>query len=62
MKSDGEINQAASLKSIDEIVKSLDIKTDDLNFYGPYQAKLKPSVINTLKEPKTAKLLSLIHI
>jgi len=57
MKSDGEINQAASLKSIDEIVKSLDIKTDDLNFYGPYQAKLKPSFINTLKEPKTAKLI-----
>ena len=44
MKSDGEINQAASLKSINEIVKSLDIKTDDLNFYGPYQAKLKPSL------------------
>ncbi len=57
MKSDGEINQAASLKSINEIVKSLDIKTDDLNFYGPYQAKLKPSFINTLKEPKTAKLI-----
>ena len=57
MKSDGEINQAAPLKSIDEIVKSLDIKIDDLNFYGPYQAKLKPSFINTLKEHKTAKLI-----
>ena len=57
MKSDGEINQAAPLKSIDEIVKSIDIKIGDLNFYGPYQAKLKPSFINTLKEPKTAKLI-----
>ena len=57
MKSDGEINQAAPLKSIDEIVKSLDIKIDDLNFYGPYQAKLKPSFIKTLKEHKTAKLI-----
>jgi formyltetrahydrofolate synthetase len=43
MKSDSEINQAAPLKSIDEIVKSIDIKIEDLNFYGPYQAKLKPS-------------------
>lgn len=57
MKSDGEINQAAPLKSIDEIVKSIDIKIEDLNFYGPYQAKLKPSFTSALIEPKTAKLI-----
>ncbi len=57
MNSDVEINQAAQLKSIDEIVKSLDIKIDDLFFYGPYQAKLKPSFTNTLKEHKTSKLI-----
>ncbi len=57
MNSDVEINQAAQLKSIDEIVKSLDIKIDDLFFYGPYQAKLKPSFTNTLKEYKTSKLI-----
>ena len=57
MKSDVEINQAAQLKSIDEIVKSLDIKIDDLYFYGPHQAKLKPSFTNTLKENKTSKLI-----
>ena len=38
MKSDLDINQAAQLKSIDEIVKSLHIKADDLDFYGTYQA------------------------
>ena len=54
MKSDVEINQAAQLKSIDEIVKSLDIKIDDLYFYGPHQAKLKPSFTNALKENKTS--------
>ena len=35
MNSDVEINQAAQLKSIDEIVKSLDIKIDDLFFLWP---------------------------
>ena len=45
MKSDLDINQAAQLKSIDEIVKSLHIKTDDLDFYGAYQAKLKIQII-----------------
>ena len=57
MKSDVEINQAAHLKSIDEIVKSLDIKIEDLYFYGPHQAKLKPSFTNSLKENKTSKLI-----
>jgi formate--tetrahydrofolate ligase len=57
MKTDVEINQAAELKSIDEIVKSLDIKIDDLYFYGPHQAKLKPSFTNALKENKTSKLI-----
>ena len=57
MKSDVEINQAAQLKSIDEIVKSLDIKIEDLYFYGPHQAKLKPSFTNSLKENKTSKLI-----
>ena len=44
MKSDLDINQAAQLKPIDEIVKSLHIKRDDLDFYGAYQAKLKASL------------------
>ena len=57
MKTDVEINQAAQLKSIDEIVKSLDIKIDDLYFYGPHQAKLKPSFTSALKEHKTSKLI-----
>ena len=46
MKSDLEINQATKLKSINEIVKSLHIKEDDLDFYGAYQAKLKASFTN----------------
>ena len=57
MKSDIEINQAAQLKSIDEIAKPLGIKIDDLDFYGAYQAKLKSSFINTLKENKASKLI-----
>ena len=57
MKSDVEINQAAQLKSIDEIVKSLDIKIDDLYFYGPHQAKLKSSFTSALKGNKTSKLI-----
>ena len=54
MKSDLDINQAAHLKSIDEIVKSLHVKADDLDFYGAYQAKLKASFTNQLKENKAS--------
>ena len=57
MKSDLEINQAAQLKSISEIVKSLHIKADDLDFYGAYSAKLKASFTNDLKENKKSKLI-----
>ena len=57
MKSDLDINQAAQLKSIDEIVKLLHITSNDLDFYGPYQAKLKASFIKQLKENKTSKLI-----
>ena len=57
MKSDLEINQAVQLKSIDVIAKSLDIKIDDIDFYGPYQAKLKSAFTNALKENKTSKLI-----
>ena len=57
MKSDLDINQAAQLKSIDEIVKSLHIKKDDLDFYGAYQAKLKASFTNQLKENQVSKLI-----
>jgi formate--tetrahydrofolate ligase len=57
MKSDLDINQAAQLKPIDEIVKSLHIKRDDLDFYGAYQAKLKASFTNQLKENKASKLI-----
>ena len=56
MKSDLEINQATKLKSINEIVKSLHIKADDLDFYGAYSAKLKASFTNGLKENKKSKL------
>ena len=57
MKSDLDINQAAQLKPIDEIVKSLHIKVDDLDFYGAYQAKLKASFMSQLKENKASKLI-----
>jgi formate--tetrahydrofolate ligase len=57
MKSDLDINQAAELKSIDEIVKSLHIQRNDLDFYGSYQAKLKAAFISQLKENKTSKLI-----
>jgi formate--tetrahydrofolate ligase len=57
MKSDLDINQAAQLKSIDEIVKQLHITSNDLDFYGPYQAKLKASFMKELKENKTSKLI-----
>jgi formate--tetrahydrofolate ligase len=57
MKSDLEINQATKLKSINEIVKSLHIKEDDLDFYGTYQAKLKASFTSHLKENQISKLI-----
>ena len=57
MKSDLEINQATKLKSINEIVKSLHIKEDDLDFYGAYQAKLKASFTSHLKENQISKLI-----
>ena len=57
MKSDLEINQATKLKSINEIVKSLHIKEDNLDFYGAYQAKLKASFTSHLKENQISKLI-----
>ncbi len=57
MKSDLEINQATKLNTINEIVKSLHIKEDDLDFYGAYQAKLKASFTGQLKENQVSKLI-----
>lgn len=57
MKNDLEINQSAQLKPIDEIGEPLNIMRDDLDFYGPYQAKLKISFTDALKNNSNSKLI-----
>ena len=44
--SDIEIAQSAKIKHIREIASKLNIKEDDLEYYGKYKAKLPPSLQN----------------
>ncbi len=57
MKSDIEIAQEAELKHIKEVASTLDIKEDELEFYGKYKAKLSDELIDRVKSNEDGKLV-----
>ena len=57
MLTDIEIAQGANIRKIDEIANALGITNDDLEFYGPYKAKITEEAIARLSKGKDGKLI-----
>ena len=57
MKSDIQIAQEAQMINIKEVAASLDIKEDDLEFYGKYKAKLSDELLSSISGNKDGKLV-----
>jgi len=57
MKSDIQIAQDAKLRHIKEVANQLDIKEDDLEFYGKYKAKLSDELWEKVKGNPDGKLV-----
>lgn len=57
MKSDIQIAQDAELMPIKEVAEQLDIKEDDLEFYGKYKAKLSDDLWEKVKNNPDGKLV-----
>ncbi|BCN31443.1 formate--tetrahydrofolate ligase [Anaeromicropila herbilytica] len=57
MKNDITIAQEATLHHIKEVAKTLDIREDDLEFYGKYKAKLSDELWEQVKDRKDGKLI-----
>mgnify|MGYP003785654295 CR=1 FL=1 len=57
MKTDIEIAQEANLKHINEVAEKLDIKEEDLEFYGKYKAKLSNELWGKVKNNSNGKLV-----
>lgn len=57
MPTDIEIAQNASLKPIEDIAAGLGINRHDLELYGDYKAKIKPSLFEKVKNNPNGKLI-----
>ena len=57
MKTDIEIAQAHILKPIGEIAKKAHIQNDELEFYGPYKAKVDLKIVERVKNQTNGKLV-----
>lgn len=57
MKTDIEIAQNTQLEHILNVAKKLDIKEDDLEYYGKYKAKLSDELIDRVNNNKDGKLI-----
>lgn len=57
MKSDIEIAQAAKMKKIVDLARSMGLAENDLELYGKYKAKLKFDAIDKLKSRSNGKLI-----
>lgn len=57
MKTDIEIAQEAAMLPIREVAEKLDIREEDLEYYGKYKAKLSDSLWEKVKENKDGKLI-----
>ncbi len=57
MKTDIEIAQEAKLVHIREVAAKLDIKEEDLEYYGKYKAKLSDELMDQVKDRPDGKLI-----
>lgn len=57
MLSDIEIAQMADMKNINEIAEKAGIKSDELELYGNYKAKISDDIFSRLKDKKNGKLV-----
>lgn len=57
VKSDIEIAQEATMKSIIEIAKTIGLEEDDLELYGKYKAKLSNEALTKLKTRPSGKVI-----
>jgi formyltetrahydrofolate synthetase len=62
MKTDIEIARSIKAKNIDEIAKSLGVKTDELERYGDYKAKIKLGILERIKSNPTGKYVDVTAI
>lgn len=62
IKSDLEIAQHATLKSIEKIADQLGIEEDELELYGKYKAKLSHRILERLKDQKDGKIILVTSI
>jgi formyltetrahydrofolate synthetase len=60
--SDIEIAQAGKLKPILQIAEELGIKPDELEFYGPFKAKVKLEILERLKNRPNGKYIDVTAI
>lgn len=56
-KTDLEIAQECTMKTISEVAKTIDIHEDDLEHYGKYKAKLSLDILKRLKDKEDGKLI-----
>jgi hypothetical protein len=57
MFSDIEIAQAARLKPIIEVAKSIGLEEDDIDLYGKYKAKIHLEVLDRLRDSPDGRLI-----
>ncbi len=57
MLTDIEIAQSAEIKKIEKIANVIGITSDDLEFYGPYKAKITEEAITRLSKGENGKLV-----
>lgn len=57
MLSDIEIAQSAKMKHIGEIAAKLDIKEEEIEYYGKYKAKVMPELWERVKDNKDGNLI-----
>lgn len=57
MKADIQIAQEANMKHIREVAKCLDIREEELDYYGKYKAKLTEELYERVKENPDGKLV-----
>jgi methylenetetrahydrofolate dehydrogenase (NADP+)/methenyltetrahydrofolate cyclohydrolase/formyltetrahydrofolate synthetase len=60
--SDIEIAQAAELKPISLVAQELGLETDEIEFYGPYKAKVKLEILERLKDVPNGKYVDVTAI
>jgi methylenetetrahydrofolate dehydrogenase (NADP+) / methenyltetrahydrofolate cyclohydrolase / formyltetrahydrofolate synthetase len=60
--SDIEIAQEAELKPIAQVAEELGLQEDELEFYGPYKAKVKLTILERLKDIPNGKYIDVTAI